>query len=76
MVRTIVVPENDQIKLDIPKEYVGKKIEVTFLSLEELEHSVTHQVTMGDFWGILSDKTASDLQSNVQRSRSEWERDI
>lgn len=29
MVRTVVTPENTHIELDIPPEYVGKKIEIT-----------------------------------------------
>ena len=75
MVRTIVIPENDQIKLDIRQEYIGKEIEVTFLSLEELGVKKPKK-TMADLWGVLSDETAEKMREHVIKSRAEWERDI
>ncbi len=75
MVRTIVTPENGHIQLDIPKEYIGKQIEVTFLALDELGVAKPKK-TMADFWGVLSDETADKLREHVKETRSEWERDI
>ena len=75
MVRTIVVPDDTHIELDIPADYVGKKVEVTYSLLEEVE-TKRPKKTMDDFWGILSDKTASDMQAEIAKSREEWERDI
>jgi hypothetical protein len=37
MVRTIVTPDNTHLELDIPVEYVGKRLEVTYLALDEIE---------------------------------------
>ena len=74
MVRTILTPENTHIELDIPAEYVGKQIEVTFWSLEELNQKPEH--TMGEFWGILTKETGEQLQKHVEETRNEWERDI
>jgi hypothetical protein len=74
MVRTILTPENTHIELDIPAEYVGKQIEVTFLSLEELNQKPGK--TMAEFWGILSKETGEQLQRHVEESRNEWERNI
>ena len=76
MVRTIITPEKSSIQLDIPKEYVGKEIEVTFLALDELAKSNSDKSTMADFWGVISDDTAEMLHKNVEQSRNEWERDI
>jgi hypothetical protein len=76
MVRTIITPENTHIRLDIPKEYVGKEIEVTFLALDELVKDKPNKLTMADFWGIISDDTAQLLHKNAEQSRNEWERDI
>ena len=76
MVRTIITPENTHIQLDIPKEYVGKEIEVTFLALDELISDPQSKLTMVDFWGIISDDTANTLHKNVEQSRNEWERNI
>ena len=73
MVRTIVTPDNTHIELDIPAEYVGKRVEITFLPLDDINDN---QKTMASFWGILSDKTADELHSHINKSRNEWDRDI
>lgn len=57
MVRTIIKPDKGYIKLDIPKEYVGKEIEVTYLPLNEVNKTSSKSTkTMKDFWGKLSDE--------------------
>jgi len=77
MVRTIITPEDTHIQLDIPKEYVGKEIEVTFLALDELiNDNNPGKLTMADFWEVISDDTANTLHKNVEQSRNEWERNI
>ena len=75
MVRTIVIPDDTHIQLDVPADYVGKKVEVNVFLMDEI-NSTTPKKTMADFWGILSDKTAEELQENIRKSREEWERDI
>lgn len=75
MIRTVIKPDKGYIKLEIPKEYVGKEIEVTYLPLNEVNKATSKpQKTMKDFWGILSDETATKLQEHVIKSRDEWER--
>lgn len=77
MLRTIVRPATRQIKLDIPPEYIGKEIEITYLPLEELQREKQlPSKSMKDFWGILSDTTAARLHEYVAKSREEWERNI
>lgn len=77
MIRTVLTPEQTHIEFDIPAEYVGKQIEITCLSLDEIESSSPHKtITMTDFWGVLSEQTGKDLQNHVQNSRDEWERNI
>lgn len=75
MVRTIVIPDGAHIELEIPPNYIGKKVEVSLLLLEEIDSDVPKK-KMSDFWGILSDKTANELHEEVNKSRGEWERDI
>lgn len=75
MVRTIVIPEGKHIQLDIPQEYVGKEIEITYLALDELTKKKP-KVTMKDLWGILSQETGDAIQEHITKTRSEWERDI
>jgi len=75
MVRTILIPEKTHIELDIPGEYVGKKIEITFSPVEETSKAKGRK-TMADFSGILSKSSAAALRSEIKKSRDEWERDI
>ena len=75
MVRTIVTPENTHIELDIPVDYIGKRVEITYLLVDEINNGASTG-TMSDFWGILSDKTANELHAQINKSRQEWERDI
>jgi hypothetical protein len=74
MVRTIITPENTNVQLAIPEEYVGKEIEVTVLALDELSGDKPAKFTMADFWGTMSDDTAKILHKDVEQSRNEWER--
>jgi hypothetical protein len=71
MVRTVITPKSTNINLSIPKEYVGKTIEVTCLALEELE-SKGSKATMAKFWNVISNKTAEILYQEVEQSRNEW----
>jgi hypothetical protein len=75
MVRTIVIPDDTHIQLDVPADYIGKKVEVNFFLMDEI-NSTTPNKKMADFRGIISDKTAEELQDNIRKSRDEWERDI
>ena len=76
MVRTIITPSDTDIHLSIAKEYVGKTLEITYLALDELDQKIPIKKTMADFWNTISDETAGKLHDNVNKMRSEWERDI
>lgn len=78
MLRAIVRPSIGQIQLDIPHEYIGKEIEITYFPLEELNKGKGTQSKkkMKDFWGALSDTAAAKLHEHVAESRQEWERNI
>jgi len=75
MVRTIVIPENTHIKVDVPADYVGKRLEVNIILADEINGNAPKK-TMADFLGILSRKTGDELQESIKKSRDEWERDI
>lgn len=75
MVRTTLIPDNTHIELDIPAEYVGREIEITYAALDEKIVS-SKKKTMADFLGILSNRSAEGLHNHVKKTRNEWERDI
>jgi hypothetical protein len=35
MIRTVITPENEKISIDLPHNYVGKKVEVIAFTIEE-----------------------------------------
>jgi len=76
MLRTSITPEQRDILLSVPQEYVGKKIEVLMYAIEEIVEELPRKVTMADFWGKLSDESAQKIHDNVKQMRNEWEQDI
>ena len=75
MVRTVIIPTGTDIHISIAKEYVGKPLEITYLSLDELKSLPEEKTTMADLWNTISDETATKLHENVLKLRNEWEQD-
>ncbi|HEY8783862.1 MAG TPA: hypothetical protein VIM16_19700 [Mucilaginibacter sp.] len=69
MVKTILTHRNTHIELDLPVEYVGKRVEITCLPLDDVNIGEKKR-TMSDFWGILSDETAKEIHAHINRSRA------
>lgn len=78
MIKTVVVPQNNNFNIVIPNQYVGKKIEILVYALDEVaeEESIPIKKTMADFLGTLSDATANDLHQHLTESRNSWEERI
>ena len=70
MIRTIITPANTNIQVSVPKDYVGKPIEITCLALEELEEKHAPK-TMSDFFGILPANTYKELKEHTEQARKE-----
>jgi len=70
MVRTVIIPEKTDIHLTIPKEYVGKKIEITYLALDELGQEIPIKKTMADFSGVLSEADYQSLKEHKDKARN------
>ena len=77
MTRTIVTPQQGNVHLPIPPCYIGRRIEVSFFALDELEaEEGLPQSTLGDFSGILSEKDYLQLKDHTAKARKEWNRDF
>jgi hypothetical protein len=76
MLKTIVTPQQATLNISIPQKYIGKKIEVLLYAVDEIVEESSKNVSMADFWGVISDATADKLHKNANQSRNEWERDI
>jgi hypothetical protein len=77
MIKTVVTPQNNSYNLAIPNNYIGKKIEILFYALDELqEEKVLPKKTMANFSGILSESDYQSLKFDTEQARKEWNRDI
>jgi hypothetical protein len=78
MIRTVVVPQNNQVFVAIPNSYIGKEIEIFLYAIDELNEVDTKAVEptqkkgLARFRGILTNDEAQKLQDYVQNSRTEW----
>jgi hypothetical protein len=76
MVRIIITPDNTNVKLSIPPDYVGRRIEVIYYPVDELvEENAPATKNMSSFRGVLSEAEGNELQEYVKKSRAEWDRD-
>ena len=75
MVRTIITPAHTHIELSIPQSYVGKPIEITCLSLDEMEENTVPK-TMAYFFGILPEASYNELKTQTEQARKGWNRDF
>jgi hypothetical protein len=77
MIKTVVVPQNNSLYLEIPNNYIGKEIEVLLYALDELDVEKSAPIkTMANFTGVLSDDEYQSLKSHTEQARKEWNRDI
>lgn len=79
MIRTVITPENQDVSIHIPENYIGKKIEVLLYAVEELsEQESPKKKKASDFRGSLklSDEQYNDFQTHLKDIRNEWHNDI
>ena len=80
MIRTVITPETEDIFLHLPKEYVGKKLEVFLYAVDELTEAHPPRKTFGNSGLMgslhLTDKEYDDFQRYAKEIRNEWTRDI
>jgi hypothetical protein len=78
MIRTFITPtkNNYNVALDLPDDYLGVELELLVFKKQEGLVKGEPKATMADFWNVISDETAKKLHDNVDKMRSEWERDI
>jgi len=74
MVRTSITPQQAEILISVPPQYIGKKLEMLLYAVEEITEEEPKPGVMAQFWGILSDETAQDILQRSEASRREWDR--
>ena len=77
MIKTVVIPQNNNLNLAIPNNYIGKEIEVLIYAKEELvEEKAKPKKSMADFCGTLSENDYQSLKQHTEQARKEWNRVI
>jgi len=71
----MITPSQTDVQLMIPENYIGKKVEIIFFALDELEEKQPKK-TLGDFLGLLSEKEYLQLEEYTSQARKEWDRDF
>ena len=74
MIRTTVVPENTNLQLSIPQDYVGKKVEVLVFTADEINENKSDAHNVSSLRGKLqlSEEQYLDFQKYLKDSRNEW----
>ena len=79
MLRSLITPTTNCLQIDIPDNYIGKKVEVlvfTYEETQELRQFDSEMGIMANFWGVVSTKTTDEMHQHVSQSRAGWEKDI
>lgn len=74
MIKTTIVPSDNNIYLKVPNKYIGKQVNVLFYIDEELEED-TKKVSKkkaSDYIGTISSELADEMQKYVEESSKEW----
>lgn len=77
MIKTIVIPHNNNLNVAIPNNYIGKEIEVLLYAKDELiEEKVIKKSNAARFKGLLSNEEADKYDTYLKQVRNEWDRDF
>jgi hypothetical protein len=74
MVRTVITPGQADVSFKIPENYIGKRVEITCLPLDDFAMENKPKATLGEFFGLLSAEDAQSLREHTKRVREEWDR--
>ena len=77
MIRTTMVPEQQDISIHLPLDYVGKKIEVMLYAIDEINDGDPHKPAINNaaLRGKLrlTDEQYNDFQKHATLIRNEWD---
>ncbi len=76
MIKTVIIPQNNRFNLDIPANYIGKKIEILLYALDEVIETEKNIKKPSDFLGIFNEEEATNFEQHIEQMRKEWDRTI
>jgi hypothetical protein len=79
MIRTSITPEETEIHLSVPHNYVGRKLEVLLYPVDELTDGFQQNSAKkkpSDFAGTVSIEEGEKFHEYLKQSRNEWDRNF
>ena len=76
MVRTLITPNQKNISIEVPQNYVGKQIEVLVYAVDEVEKKDVTNKNASAFRDIFTKEEGVKFNEYIDQSRKEWERNI
>lgn len=77
MIKTIVIPQSNNLCVSVPNNYIGKEVEVFLYAKDELEEvKIKPKKSFASFTGVLSEIDYQSLKSHAEQARSERNRGI
>ena len=74
MIKTIIVPKSTDLHIHIPKEYVGKEVEVLLYKTEDsgLKEQVDASISKLRGSLNLTEEQNNDFHQHAKNTRAEW----
>ncbi len=78
MIRTLITPQQQNISILVPQNYIGKQIEVLLYAVDELieEEKIAMPNNAAKYKGIFSKEEGEKFNQYLKQARSEWDRDF
>ena len=78
MVRTLVTPQQQNISILVPQNYVGRQIEVLLYAVDELieEEQKVIPNNAAKYKGIFTKEEGEKFNDYIKKARDEWDRDF
>ena len=78
MIETTVVPQQTDILLSLPIEYIGKKVRILMYAVEEIveKTAAKPKIKAADFKQLFTADESKRFNDYLEQTRNEWERDI
>lgn len=78
MIRTLVIPQQPNISIQVPQNYIGKQIEVLLYAVDELieEEKIVKPNNAAKYKGIFSKEEGEKFNQYLKQARNEWDRDF
>jgi hypothetical protein len=75
MMRTVITPSENKCTIFLPDEYIGRKIEISFLALDELTLGERDKIALKKYRGIFKfdSKKQEKFNQYLSEIRNEWE---